>query len=209
MDDENRSPIFTIGHSNQDTQSFLRLLSDNSVEILADVRSSPRSRFASQFDSTNLKRALSNKGMKYLYFGDELGGRPSHPSMYDREGHALYQLMANSPLFLGAVQRLLQELKRHRIAVMCSEEDPTKCHRYLLIGRVVRQRGVRVLHIRADGRVQTDEELEEVNDQEPIAAQSAMFPEQKEGSWRSARSIRSASQSEAQKSSSKPLRRQE
>lgn len=208
MVDENRKLIFTIGHSNQDSQSFLKLLTDNSIQVLVDIRSSPHSRFASQFNVTNLKKALTNKGIRYLYMGDELGGKPSDPSMYDKEGYALYHLMAQSPLFLKAVQRLLRGLKSYRIAVMCSEEDPSECHRYLLIGRVVGQKGVKVLHIRADGRVQANEQLEKTNVQESIASsQLSMFPEQKEGSWRSVKSIRSASRNGAQKNFSKPLRK--
>ena len=210
MVDENRKLIFTIGHSNQGSQRFLKLLTDNLIQILVDVRSSPHSRFASQFNVTTLKKALANRGIKYLYMGNELGGKPSDPSMYDKEGHVLYHLMAQSPLFLKAVQRLLKGLENYRIAVMCSEEDPSECHRYLLIGRVVGQNGVKVLHIRADGQVQTDEQLEKANVQESIASsQLAMFSEQKGVSWRSAKSIRSASRNGAQKNFSKPLRKLE
>jgi len=210
MVDENRKLIFTIGHSNQDSQRFLKLLTDNLIQILVDVRSNPHSRFASQFNVKTLKKALTNKGIKYLYMGNKLGGKPSDPSMYDKEGHALYHLMAQSPLFLKAVQRLLQGLESYRIAVMCSEEDPSECHRHLLIGRVVEQKGVKVLHIRADGRVQTDEQLEKDNVQKSIASpQLAMFSEQKGVSWRSAKSIRSASRNGAQKNFSKPLRKLE
>ena len=210
MTDDNRKLIFTIGHSNQGSQRFLKLLTDNSIQILVDVRSSPHSRFASQFNAMTLKKALADRGIKYLYMGNKLGGKPSDPSMYDKEGHALYHLMAQSPLFLKAVQRLLQGLESYRIAVMCSEEDPSECHRHLLIGRVVEQKGVKVLHIRADGRVQTDEQLEKDNVQKSIASpQLAMFSEQKGVSWRSAKSIRSASRNGAQKNFSKPLRKLE
>lgn len=208
MADENGKLIFTIGHSNQGSQTFLKLLTDNFIQILVDVRSSPHSRFAGQFNAITLKKALADRGIKYLYMGNELGGRPSEPSMYDEEGHALYHLMARSPLFLKAVRRLLKGSENRRIALMCSEEDPSECHRYLLVGRVVGQNGVKVLHIRADGRLQTDEQLEKLNVRESIASsQLAMFSEQKGESWRSAKSIRSASRNGAQKSFSKPLRK--
>ena len=205
MIDENGKLIFTIGHSNQGSQRFLKLLTDNSIQILVDVRSSPHSRFASQFNAMTLKKALADRGIRYFYMGNELGGRPPEPSMYDREGHALYDLMARSPLFLRAVKRLLKGSANRRIALMCSEEDPSECHRHLLVGRVVAQNGVKVLHIRADGRVLTDEQLEKSNVRESIASsQLAMFSEQKGASWRSAKSIRSASRNGAQKSFSKP-----
>ena len=205
MVDENRKLLFTIGHSNQDSQKFLKLLSDNLIQVLVDVRSRPHSKFASQFNPATLKKALTNKGIKYLYLGRELGGKPSDPSLYDKEGYALYHLMAQSPSFLKAVQRLLKGLESCRIALMCSEEDPSECHRHLLIGRVMGREGVQVLHIRADGRVQPDQQLAKSSVQ--VSSQLAMFPELKEGSWRSAKSIRSASRNGVPKNSSKPLRK--
>jgi uncharacterized protein (DUF488 family) len=207
---KNGKLIFTIGHSNQDSQEFLKLLSDNFIQILVDVRSSPKSRFATQFNAENLKKYLINKRIKYLYLGTELGGKPSNASMYDEEGHALYHLMAQSPSFLKAVERLLKGLESYRIAIMCSEEDPSKCHRYLLIGRIMGQKGVKVLHIRADGRVQTEEQIEKSNIKKSTEfSQLTMFQEHKEGYWRSAKSIRSASPNEVQKNSSKSLRKLE
>lgn len=208
MVDENRKLLFTIGHSNQDGQKFLKLLSDNLIQVLVDVRSRPHSKFASQFNAATLKKALTNKGIKYLYLGRELGGKPSDHSLYDNEGYALYYLIAQSPSFLKAVQRLLKGLENCRIALMCSEEDPSECHRHLLIGRVMGREGVQVLHIRADGRVQPDEQLAKGSVQGSIvSSQLAMFPEQKEESWRSAKSIRSASRNGVLKNSSKPLRK--
>lgn len=210
MVNENGKLIFTIGHSNQSSQEFLKLLCDNFIQILVDIRSRPDSKFANQFNAAILKTTLTNKKIKYLYLGKELGGKPSNPSMYDKEGHALYNVMAQAPSFLKAIQRLLRGLESYRIAVMCSEEDPTKCHRYLLVGRVMGQKGVRVLHIRSDGRVQTDEQLTMTNVRESTASsQFALFPEQKEESWRSAKSIRSASRNVVQKNSSKLLRKLE
>ena len=37
--------------------------------------------------------------------------------------------------------------------MMCSEGEPTRCHRRLLIGVELEERGVGVLHILRDGRV--------------------------------------------------------
>jgi len=50
-------------------------------------------------------------------------------------------------------------LKKYRVCIMCAEEDPTLCHRNLLVAESLRQEGITVFHIRGDGRVQTDEEL--------------------------------------------------
>jgi hypothetical protein len=71
---------------------------------------------------------------------------------------------------------------------MCSEEDPARCHRHLLIGRVLRERGVSFLHIRGDGRLQPDEELTAAEG--PAPAQTALFMEEsRPRPWRSLRSV--------------------
>ncbi|MDP2661979.1 MAG: DUF488 domain-containing protein, partial [Dehalococcoidia bacterium] len=61
--------------------------------------------------------------------------------------------------FQEGLERLLAGLRVHRVCIMCAEEDPSSCHRNLLVGEGLRQRGVRVLHIRGSGVVETDEDL--------------------------------------------------
>ena len=53
----------------------------------------------------------------------------------------------------------MRGLKKYRICVMCAEEDPSSCHRNLLVGESLRREGVKILHIRGTGQIQTDEEL--------------------------------------------------
>src|SRR3972149_5433068 len=92
--------LFTIGHSNHPIKTFLELLAGSGIEVLVDVRSQPFSKYAGQFDASELNRAVTRIGIKYLYLGEELGGRPKPLDFYDREGHVLYRLVAESPLFL-------------------------------------------------------------------------------------------------------------
>ncbi len=67
------------------------------------------------------------------------------------QGHVLYGRLAASPAFQEGIDRVLARAQTQRIALLCSEEDPSRCHRHLLIGRVLRERGVAVSHIRGDG----------------------------------------------------------
>ena len=71
----------------------------------------------------------------------------------------LYGRLASSPAFQEGIGRVLTGSQTQRIALLCSEEDPSRCHRHLLIGRVLRDRGVAVSHIRRDGRIDTEAEL--------------------------------------------------
>lgn len=203
--DNERGKLFTIGHSNHSLDDLVKLLIDNNVQVLVDVRSYPYSKFASQFDSPLLKRAVTGKGIKYMYFGRELGGRPHDPTFYDQEGYVLYNLVAQSPAFLKNIKRLVSGVeKKHRITLMCSEEDPKYCHRRLLIGRALAQYGIAELHIRGNGQIQTEDELSGLSSEKSNGQQLSMFAERKEENWRSAKSIRSALQNGEQKNSSKP-----
>ena len=90
----------------------------------------------------------------YEFMGEELGGRPKSDAFYDDAGHVLYDRLADSGLFFRGMMQLRTVITRRRLAVMCSEEDPAKCHRYLLIARALADLGYDVSHIRKDGRTE-------------------------------------------------------
>ncbi len=151
--------IFTVGHSSGTMEQFLELLALHGIQVLVDVRSSPYSKFAGQFNREPLKQALKKAGLFYLFLGDALGGMPADRRFYDEDGYVLYRRIAETPAFREAVDRLLKGLEKHRTVLMCGEENPQGCHRHLLIARVLREKGVQVRHIRGDGRVESEEDL--------------------------------------------------
>jgi uncharacterized protein (DUF488 family) len=154
-----KNTIFTIGHSNLDLNSFIKLLKDNAIEVLVDVRSNPYSRFASQFNKANIQKAIQENGLKYLFLGKELGGRPKEKEFYDPEVYVMYSKIAVSPRFMEGIERLITGIKKYRVAIMCSEENPVNCHRRLLVGKVLSQKGFQIFHLRGDGRLQTENEV--------------------------------------------------
>ena len=153
-------PIYTIGHSNHTLDAFLSLLHLHRIEVLIDTRSAPYSRFAPQFNKDALKAAVLEQGIKYGHYGRELGGRPEGDEFYDAGGHVLYGEVAQSPLFQEGLARLVGGAEKRRVALLCSEEDPNVCHRRLLITRVLDGLGVEVAHIRGDGRLESERELQ-------------------------------------------------
>lgn len=192
--------MFSIGHSNHPLGIFLELLKQHRIEVLVDARSHPYSRFASHFDSGPLKKAVISSGIKYLSMGKELGGRPEGGEFYDAEGHVLYSLVAESPLFLDGIRRLETGIIKYRVALLCSEEDPSGCHRRLLVGRVLETRGIPLNHIRGDGRVQPEAEIQAEEKQRRTKWQIGFFETPQEKVWRS---IQSVLQRGRQKNSSK------
>jgi uncharacterized protein (DUF488 family) len=184
---ESHRSLFTIGHSNHALSDFLALLQQHRVEVVADVRSHPASRFATHFDRAELRAPLNAAGVDYLYLGTELGGRPDEPEFYDPAGHVLYGRVAESSRFLQGIARLERGIEAYRVAILCSEEDPTHCHRRLLVGRVLHRRGVPTEHIRGDGSVESEELL--LQKEELANAQLSLFDQPQEAAWRSTRSV--------------------
>lgn len=183
--------IYTIGHSNHPLPVFLDLLRHHAVQVLVDVRSQPYSRYAAHFGAQALRASVVEAGFKYLFLGKELGGRPDGTHYYDERGRVDYALVARSPLFRAGIERLKGGCAAYRVAILCAEENPAGCHRRRLVGRVLAEEGVRVLHIRGDGALHTEEEVAAAERPARAADQLALFalaPEQEE--WKSLLPIR-------------------
>jgi uncharacterized protein (DUF488 family) len=181
--------VVTVGHSNGPRENFLELLRAADIDVLVDVRTSPFSRYAPQFNEREFRQAVEESGLRYVPMGEQLGGRPADPRLYDDEGHVVYARVARERFFLDGIERLKLGAVSHRIAVMCSEEDPIDCHRRLLIGRVLSAHGVRVLHLRGNGSLQTEDQIRAREESlYPDRSQLSMFSSE-EDTWRSIRSV--------------------
>jgi uncharacterized protein (DUF488 family) len=107
--------LFSIGHSNHPAERFLALLGEAGIETLVDVRSRPASRFSPQFGRAALERSLGAAGIEYVWLGAALGGRDA--------------VSVADPAFVAALERVLALARERRVALMCSERDPGRCHR--------------------------------------------------------------------------------
>ncbi len=152
--------IYTIGHSNHDPKVFMQLLKDARIQLVVDVRSHPGSRWATHANPDQLLLLLRAAGISYEFLGDSLGGQPEDPDCYDtKTGKADYSKIQTKDFFQQGIKRLLESFEDRRVCIMCAEEDPSSCHRNLLVGEALRRVSIQVLHIRGDGRIQTDEDL--------------------------------------------------
>lgn len=151
-------PLYTLGHSNHALEDFLALLCQHGIGRVVDVRSRPASRWP-WFGRERLAAALRAVDVAYLWLGAGLGGRPADPRLYAADGAPDYARMAEQRAFAEALTQLLALLARpERVAVLCSEGDPLRCHREHLIARTLRARGVTVRHILRDGRIAESDE---------------------------------------------------
>lgn len=151
------NPVLTIGHSNHDLAPFMALLHQHHVTALADVRSTPYSRFTPQFNRESLAGSLKGCGIEYVYLGQELGGRADDPACYEN-GRVRYDRVAETESFRLGLDRVVHGAAKHRIVLLCAEREPLECHRTLLVAPALDERGVEVAHIHADGRLESHRE---------------------------------------------------
>lgn len=156
----NIHPIYTIGHSTHAAEVFLGLLREHGIEAVADVRTSPFSRYNPQFNRENLERTLSESGIRYVFLGKELGARTDDRSCYD-QGRVRYARLARTDFFQSGIKRVIQGAGRFRIALMCAEKEPLECHRTLLVAKALVAGGQPVFHIHADGHLESHEDAME------------------------------------------------
>ena len=145
--------LLTIGHSNLPAERFVALLQNADVAVVADVRSVPFSRRFPWFSGKTLAARLTREGVSYIALGDVLGGRPRDPKLYC-EGIADYEAMAARPEFRAGLDRVVDEMERQRVCLMCAEREPLDCHRCLLVSRALVKRGLAPGHILADGTIE-------------------------------------------------------
>lgn len=145
-------PLLTLGYGNRQQDDVLALLRTQEVRYLIDVRSAPYSRFNPAFSRGNLEAALEGVGIRYVFMGDTLGGRPSAASCYDDAGHVDYLACRESADYKNGFERLRSAFEQDvGAAIFCSELRPEHCHRAKLIGEAMAELGVPVEHIDANG----------------------------------------------------------
>jgi uncharacterized protein (DUF488 family) len=156
--------ILTAGHSNHEEAAFLQLIRGAGVELIADVRANPRSRYP-QFNRSALAGTMKAAGIGYAPLGADLGGRreplPDSVNTALEEGpfrgYADHLGTEQFEAGLGMLEDLAGE---RRTAVMCAEADWTRCHRRL-IADVLVVRGWQVINLGPDGSL-TPHELNEL-----------------------------------------------
>ncbi len=142
--------ILTIGHSTHPLEAFIKLLQAHGVTLVADVRTVPRSRRNPQFNRETLPEALKIAGIGYVHLPG-LGGlrRPRIDSPNRGWRNPAFQGFADymqTPEFAENLEALIQMAQRERLALMCAEAVPWRCHRSL-IADALRVRGILVEHI--------------------------------------------------------------
>ena len=149
-----------MGHSTHELPVFVELLRAHGVELLADVRTVPKSRRMPWFWGDALAASLPEAGIAYEHFRD-LGGfrrpQPASPNGGWRvEAFQGYADNMASESFQAALDRLARVAGERRAAVMCAEAQWTRCHRRLISDALL-VRGFEVAHIDSRGAARPHE----------------------------------------------------
>ncbi|TLX24043.1 DUF488 domain-containing protein [Chryseobacterium indologenes] len=147
-----QTQIFSIGYGNRQMNEFIKLLENNEISLLVDVRTNPYSRWRPEFNTKAFQITLAEFGLQYIH-KPELGGKPKDEEFYTN-GNLDYDKLRRSVSYQQGLEYLERGLEfDYRIAIMCSEQNPLECHRYNLIGEDLHRRGWEVIHIGKQGEL--------------------------------------------------------
>lgn len=142
--------VMTVGHSTRPIDAFTHLLQAHTVQRLVDVRTVPRSRHNPQFNRDQLSLSLNSAHIHYSYMSG-LGGfrHAQHDSVnmgWHNPSFRGYADYMQTPEFEKHLDELIELAKQERVAVMCAEAVPWRCHRSL-IADALSVRGIEVREI--------------------------------------------------------------
>lgn len=145
-----KGAVFTAGHSTLSIERFITLLRTYGIERLMDIRTVPRSHHNPQFNDTALASSLTSEHLEYVPM-QTLGGlrhaRKDSPNTgWRNESFRGYADYMQTEQFEDALETLIQMSRQKRVAIMCAEAVPWRCHRSL-VADALSVRGVPVIEI--------------------------------------------------------------
>ncbi len=152
-------PYYTVGHSTRSVDELIALLGESGVDLVADVRTVPRSRTNPQFNADTLPDALARRGVGYRHIPG-LGGlrgrrrdAPASPnSFWENRSFRNYADYALTPDFHAGLAELRALGRAHVCAIMCAEAVWWRCHRRIIADYLLAA-DEPVLHILGPGHV--------------------------------------------------------
>jgi uncharacterized protein (DUF488 family) len=140
---------------------LLGVLIRHEIHVVCDVRSRPGSFRFPQFNREPLMAQLATAKIIYQFFGDQLGGRPADPRYCRADGLVDYAARRNAPDFGEAIDRFLGFAQSQNVVLLCAEEDPLHCHRFMLICPALVGRGFLPIHLRRGAAIESQRDAED------------------------------------------------
>ena len=154
--------IFTIGHSNYSIDRLMDMLNYHNINCIVDIRGTPYSKYNVQFNKETLSKTLTINGYVYIYMGKEFAVQRQNKNLYTEEGYADFEKVIYDKDFLKGIERLKIGCKKgYKIVLLGAMQDPINCHRSILLGKALENKGFTLKHILHDYKLASQEELEE------------------------------------------------
>lgn len=145
-----RARVFAVGHSTRTADEMVALLEAHGVQVLADIRTVPRSRTNPQFNVDVFARTLARVDIHHQHL-PRLGGlrRPQKDSLNTAWRNRSFQGYADymqTEEFARGLEELRVLSRQGPVAIMCAEALRWRCHRSL-VADALWARGVEVQHL--------------------------------------------------------------
>lgn len=131
--------VYSLGHSNIDSNQFINILKDLEVKYLMDVRSNPNSCYIKDYDKDKFEKILARNKIRYTYCGYKVGGRQKID----------FKKYVNTHEYNSAIKSITRIIDRGKSAIMCSEKDYKNCHRKY-VSQTLLNNGYTVIQIKVD-----------------------------------------------------------
>lgn len=156
--------IYTIGYTAFQMKEFIFMLKLFNINCLIDVRSSPYSKNYPDYNKNSLEKILDIYNILYRNYKYEFGARQTDKSFYTEYedfSYVDFSKFTISKQFNIGVNNLEQGLNSgYNICLMCAETDPADCHRSIMIGRGLKDRGFDVKHILKSKNIKSQSDIE-------------------------------------------------
>lgn len=154
--------IFAIGHSNYPFDKLINMIKKYNINCVVDIRETPYSKYNIQYNREVFNESLRNSGFVYIYMGKEFGAKRANKNVYTQEDYADFEKVANEDIFLKGIERLKKGCQMgYKIVLLGAMQEPIRCHRSILVGKVLNEEGFNVKYIMHEGNLASQEDIEE------------------------------------------------
>ncbi|OXS34003.1 DUF488 family protein, N3 subclade [Streptomyces sp. XY006] len=139
--------LWSAGYEGRDIDSFVASLLDSRIDVVADVRLTPISR-KKGFSKTRLGQALAEAGIVYTHLRGLGNPKDNRAPFWDGRldvGRARFRGLLRSDEAQSDLDRLAEQARQSRVAVLCFEKDESRCHRQVVLETVRKRAAVPVI----------------------------------------------------------------
>ncbi|WP_246275976.1 DUF488 family protein [Methanolobus zinderi] len=145
LPDASKHRCYSIGYGNRSPDEFLKMLLNNGITDLVDIRRYPQSTFE-DFNRESLEKVLPKNGIRYVHCENVGGMRDS-----------AYIEYMNTDEFRAGFEKLMDLIVKvnetgGRIVLMCAEKSPKGCHRHYLSNKL-EENSIEVIHLVEPGQM--------------------------------------------------------